>query len=76
MASTPTRAPVAAPPVLNRTSQAERHAIESAELRRRHDWLLDNGYRCDLEDIVANLKDELGYGRDISREWRRLRTTA
>ena len=76
VASTPTRAPVAAPPVLNRTSQAERHAIEMAELRRRHDWLLDNGYHADLEDIVANLKDELGYGRDISREWRRLRTTA
>jgi hypothetical protein len=57
-------------------AKVHRHAIETAELRRRQAWLEDNGYRCDLEDILDNLKDELGYGRDMSREWRRTHRTA
>ena len=69
--------PRPAPPVvLIRTSKAQRDAIETAELQRRHDWLLDHGYRADFEDVLDNLKQEVGYGRDLSRECRRHRTVA
>ena len=39
-------------------------------------WLEQNGYRCDLVEVLENLKAEVGYGRDFSREWRRQRSAA
>lgn len=76
VANAPARAAAAAPSVHWRTSNTHRDAIETAELRRRHEWLLDNGYPVSLEEVLDNLKSEVGYGRDMSREWRRLRTAA
>ena len=74
---TPGRAPVAAAaPVIHRTPSSERAAAEIQELRRRQMWLEEHGYRADFEDVLDNLKQELGYGRDLSREWRRRRTAA
>jgi hypothetical protein len=72
----PARAATAAPPTIHGTPRTQRHAIETAELRRRHDWLLDHGYPTSLEEVLDNLKSEVGYGRDMSREWRNHRTTA
>ena len=59
----------AVPRVLHRTPKPNRDAIEMAELRRRQEWLEGNGYHVALEDILDNLKQELGYVRDLSRQW-------
>ena len=34
--------------------------LETAELQRRHVWLHENGYRVAFEEVLENLKSEVG----------------
>ena len=71
------RAPVVATAsVVQRIPRAQRDALETEELRRRQVWLEENGYRCDLEEVLENFKSEVDYGRDFSRKWRGHRSAA